>query len=116
MSEGGLDSLSNTLTRVLPQSAHSAAACKMATVITKTLSACISSNGKTHARTWTTIESYQIVLHFVSFSELLMPCLSSLSVVPGLLSLMSSPNIDPQDQLAVMVTIGQLTDACGECV
>ncbi|XP_056622896.1 telomere repeats-binding bouquet formation protein 1 isoform X2 [Triplophysa dalaica] len=90
VSVGGLDSLSNTLTRVLPQSAHSAAACKMATVITKTLSACISSN------------------------ELLMPCLSSLRVVPGLLSLLSSPNLDPQGQLAVMVTIGQLTDASVE--
>ncbi|KAI7802348.1 Telomere repeats-binding bouquet formation protein 1 [Triplophysa rosa] len=90
VSVGGLDSLSNTLTRVLPQSAHSAAACKMATVITKTLSACVSSN------------------------ELLMPCLSSLRVVPGLLSLLSNPNLDPQGQLAVMVTIGQLTDACVE--
>jgi len=51
VSVGGLSSLSDTLTRVLSQSADSAAACKMATVITKTLSACISNNGKMNACT-----------------------------------------------------------------
>uniref|UniRef100_A0A673GEF8 Telomere repeat binding bouquet formation protein 1 n=1 Tax=Sinocyclocheilus rhinocerous TaxID=307959 RepID=A0A673GEF8_9TELE len=94
VSVGGLDSLSDTLTRVLSQSAHSAPACKVATVITKTLSACISNNGKTH----------------------LVSSLSKLMVIPGLLCLLSSPNLDPQDQLAVVLTIGHLTDACGEFV
>uniref|UniRef100_A0A671K7T6 Telomere repeat binding bouquet formation protein 1 n=1 Tax=Sinocyclocheilus anshuiensis TaxID=1608454 RepID=A0A671K7T6_9TELE len=79
---------------VLSQSAHSAPACKVATVITKTLSACISNNGKTH----------------------LVSSLSKLMVIPGLLCLLSSPNLDPQDQLAVVLTIGHLTDACGEFV
>ncbi len=60
VSVGGLYSLSDTLTRVLSQSAHSAPACKMATVITKTLSACISNNGKTHAHT--PHENYWFVL------------------------------------------------------
>ncbi len=60
MSVGGLYSLSDTLTRVLSQSVHSAPACKMATVITKTLSACISNNGKTHAHT--PHENYWFVL------------------------------------------------------
>ncbi|XP_058607890.1 telomere repeats-binding bouquet formation protein 1 isoform X3 [Onychostoma macrolepis] len=90
VSVGGLDSLSDTLTRVLSQSAHSAPACKMATVITKTLSACISNN------------------------EQLVSSLSKLRVIPGLLCLLSSPNLDPQDQLAVVLTIGHLTDACVE--
>uniref|UniRef100_A0A672MVV1 Myb-like domain-containing protein n=1 Tax=Sinocyclocheilus grahami TaxID=75366 RepID=A0A672MVV1_SINGR len=93
VSVGGLDSLSDSLTRVLSQSAHSAPACKMATVITKTLSACISNNGKTHAHT--PQENYLI-----------------LRVIPGLLCLLSSPNLDPQDQLAVVLMIGHLTDAC----
>ncbi|XP_059362825.1 telomere repeats-binding bouquet formation protein 1 isoform X2 [Carassius carassius] len=88
VSVGGLDSLSDSLTRVLSQSAHSAPACKMATVITKTLSACISNN------------------------EQLVSSLSKLRVIPGLLCLLSSPNLDPQDQLAVVLTIGHLTDAC----
>uniref|UniRef100_A0A8C2FH81 Myb-like domain-containing protein n=1 Tax=Cyprinus carpio TaxID=7962 RepID=A0A8C2FH81_CYPCA len=35
-------------------------------------------------------------------------------VIPGLLCLLSSPNLDPQDQLAVVLTIGHLTDACLE--
>ncbi|KAG1935214.1 telomere repeats-binding bouquet formation protein [Pimephales promelas] len=82
VSVGGLSSLSDTLTRVLSQSADSAAACKMATVITKTLSACISNN--------------------------------ELRVIPGLLCLLSSPNLDQQDRLAVVLTIGHLTDACVE--
>lgn len=60
VSVGGLESLSDTLTRVLSQSAHSAPVCKMATVITKTLSACISNNGKTH--THTPHENYWFVL------------------------------------------------------
>ncbi|XP_059362826.1 telomere repeats-binding bouquet formation protein 1 isoform X3 [Carassius carassius] len=90
VSVGGLDSLSDSLTRVLSQSAHSAPACKMATVITKTLSACISNN------------------------EQLVSSLSKLRVIPGLLCLLSSPNLDPQDQLAVVLTIGHLTDACAE--
>ncbi|XP_052439088.1 telomere repeats-binding bouquet formation protein 1 isoform X4 [Carassius gibelio] len=90
VSVGGLDSLSDSLTRVLSQSAHSAPACKMATVITKTLSACISNN------------------------EQLVSSLSKLRVIPGLLCLLSSPNLDPQDQLAVVLTIGHLTDASVE--
>ncbi|XP_052439086.1 telomere repeats-binding bouquet formation protein 1 isoform X2 [Carassius gibelio] len=90
VSVGGLDSLSDSLTRVLSQSAHSAPACKMATVITKTLSACISNN------------------------EQLVSSLSKLRVIPGLLCLLSSPNLDPQDQLAVVLTIGHLTDASAE--
>lgn len=59
VSVGGLDSLSDTLTRVLSQSAHSAPACKVATAITKTLSACISNNGKTHTRElyWVMLDS-----------------------------------------------------------
>ncbi|XP_073706310.1 telomere repeats-binding bouquet formation protein 1 [Garra rufa] len=90
VSVGGLGSLSDTLTRVLSQSAHSASACKVATVITKTLSACISNN------------------------EQLVSSLSKLKVIPGLLCLLSSPNLDPQDQLAVVLTIGHFTDACVE--
>ncbi|XP_048023670.1 telomere repeats-binding bouquet formation protein 1 isoform X1 [Megalobrama amblycephala] len=90
VSVGGLNSLSDTLTRVLSQSAHSPAACKMATVITKTLSACISNN------------------------EQLVSSLSELRVIPGLLCLLSSPNLDQQDKLAVVLTIGHLTDACVE--
>ncbi|KTF78951.1 hypothetical protein cypCar_00014906 [Cyprinus carpio] len=92
VSVGGLDSLSDTLTRVLSQSAHSAPACKVATAITKTLSACISNNGQ------------------------LVSSLSKSMVIPGLLCLLSSPNLDPQDQLAVVLTIGYLTDACFEFV
>uniref|UniRef100_A0A672MY07 Uncharacterized protein n=1 Tax=Sinocyclocheilus grahami TaxID=75366 RepID=A0A672MY07_SINGR len=41
---------------------------------------------------------------------------SKLRVIPGLLCLLSSPNLDPQDQLAVVLMIGHLTDACGEFV
>ncbi|KAL0167664.1 hypothetical protein M9458_035886, partial [Cirrhinus mrigala] len=88
VSVGGLDSLSDTLIRVLSQLALSASACKVATVITKTLSACITNN------------------------EQLVSSLSKLKVIPGLLCLLSSPNLDPQDQLAVVLTIGQFTDAC----
>ncbi|XP_043120827.1 telomere repeats-binding bouquet formation protein 1 [Puntigrus tetrazona] len=89
-SVGGLDSLSDTLNRVLSQLPHSAPACKVATVITKTLCACISNN------------------------EQLVSSLSKLRVIPGLLCLLSSPKLDPQDQLAVVLTIGHLTDSCVE--
>jgi len=52
----------------------------------------------------------------LSVSEQLVSSLSELRVIPGLLCLLSSPNLDQQDRLAVVLTIGHLTDACGECV
>ncbi|XP_036440827.1 LOW QUALITY PROTEIN: telomere repeats-binding bouquet formation protein 1 [Colossoma macropomum] len=87
---GGLVTLTGTLASVVPQCKDSSVACKIAVMITRTLSACIADN------------------------EALAPVLSELRVVPDLLLLLSSPNLSPQDQLAVVLTLGHCTDACVE--
>lgn len=50
----------------------------------------------------------------MSFTEALAQVLSELTLVPSLLLLLSSPNLSPSDQLAVVLTLGRCTDACGE--
>ncbi|KAI4897944.1 hypothetical protein NFI96_019829 [Prochilodus magdalenae] len=90
-SVGGLFTLTHALENVVPQCKDNPAACKIASMITRTLSACIADNGA------------------------LVPVLSELRVVPDLLLLLSSPNLNSQDQLVVMLTLGHCTDACGEC-
>uniref|UniRef100_A0A3B4EGI6 Myb-like domain-containing protein n=1 Tax=Pygocentrus nattereri TaxID=42514 RepID=A0A3B4EGI6_PYGNA len=89
-SVGGLFTLTDTLASVAPQCKDSPVACKIAVMITRTLSACIADN------------------------EALAPVVSKLRVVPDLLLLLSSPNLCPRDQLAVVLTLGHCTDACVE--
>ncbi|XP_022535266.2 telomere repeats-binding bouquet formation protein 1 [Astyanax mexicanus] len=89
-SVGGLVTLTNTLASVVAQCRNNATACKLAAMITRTLSACIADN------------------------EALAPVLSELWVVPDLLLLLSSPNLNQRDQLTVVLTLGQCTDACVE--
>ncbi|XP_062861326.1 telomere repeats-binding bouquet formation protein 1 isoform X2 [Trichomycterus rosablanca] len=89
-SVGGLVTLSDTLASVVVQCNDNAAACKLAAMITKTVSACIADN------------------------EAIAPVLSELRLVPDLLLLLSSPNLSVQDRLAVVLTLGHCTDACVE--
>ncbi|KAL7878549.1 hypothetical protein AOLI_G00095230 [Acnodon oligacanthus] len=89
-SVGGLVTLTDTLANVAPQCKDNPVACKIAVMITRALSACIADN------------------------EALAPVVSKLRVVPDLLLLLSSPNLSPRDQLAVVLTLGHCTDACVE--
>ncbi|XP_053533749.1 telomere repeats-binding bouquet formation protein 1 isoform X6 [Ictalurus punctatus] len=89
-SVGGLLTLSDTLSSAVTQCRENPEACKLAAMITRTLSACITDN------------------------EALAPVLSELMLVPHLLLLLSSPNLSPRDQLAVVLTLGCCTDACVE--
>ncbi|XP_072551913.1 telomere repeats-binding bouquet formation protein 1 [Salminus brasiliensis] len=89
-SVGGLITLTDTLAKVVPQCRNNGTACKLAAMITRTLSACIADN------------------------EALAPVLSKLRVVPDLLLLLSSPNLNQRDQLPVVLTLGHCTDACVE--
>ncbi|KAK3570845.1 hypothetical protein QTP86_028276 [Hemibagrus guttatus] len=89
-SVGGLLTLSDTLSSAVSQCTENPAACMIATVMTRTLSACITD------------------------TEALAPVLSELHLVPDLLLLLSSPNLSPRDQLAVVLTLGHCTDACVE--
>ncbi|KAG7332861.1 hypothetical protein KOW79_002996 [Hemibagrus wyckioides] len=89
-SVGGLLTLSDTLSSAVSQCTENPAACMIATLMTRTLSACITD------------------------TEALAPVLSELHLVPDLLMLLSSPNLNPRDQLAVVLTLGHCTDACEE--
>ncbi|MCI4379554.1 hypothetical protein PGIGA_G00229790 [Pangasianodon gigas] len=89
-SVGGLLTLSDALSSAVTQCRENPAACSLAAMITRTLSACITDN------------------------EALAPVLSELALVPDLLLLLSSPNLSPRDQLAVVLTLGRCTDACVE--
>uniref|UniRef100_A0A3B1JSZ7 Telomere repeat binding bouquet formation protein 1 n=1 Tax=Astyanax mexicanus TaxID=7994 RepID=A0A3B1JSZ7_ASTMX len=86
-SVGGLVTLTNTLASVVAQCRNNATACKLAAMITRTLSACIADNGMS-------VNMY---------------------ICEYLLLLLSSPNLNQRDQLTVVLTLGQCTDACGEC-
>uniref|UniRef100_A0A4W4EQT2 Telomere repeat binding bouquet formation protein 1 n=1 Tax=Electrophorus electricus TaxID=8005 RepID=A0A4W4EQT2_ELEEL len=92
---GGLVTLSDSLASLVPHCKDDIVACKLATTITRTLSACIADNGKAYTHT---------------------PVLSKLRLVPHLLLLLSVPNLSPQDQLVVVMTLGHCTSACGEYV
>ncbi|KAK1785003.1 hypothetical protein P4O66_018443, partial [Electrophorus voltai] len=85
---GGLVTLSDSLASLVPHCKDDIVACKLATTITRTLSACIADN------------------------EALAPVLSKLRLVPHLLLLLSVPNLSPQDQLVVVMTLGHCTSAC----
>ncbi|XP_076849004.1 telomere repeats-binding bouquet formation protein 1 isoform X3 [Brachyhypopomus gauderio] len=87
---GGLATLSETLARVVPHCKDNTLACKLATMITRTLAACIADN------------------------DALAAVLSKLRLVPDLLLLLSVPNLSPQDQLVVVMTLGYCTSACVE--
>ncbi|KAF5891905.1 telomere repeats-binding bouquet formation protein 1 isoform X1, partial [Clarias magur] len=89
-SVGGLSVISGTLSSVITQCRENPSGCKLAAMITNTLSACITDN------------------------EALAPVLSELTLVPDLLLLLSNPNLGPRDQLAVVLTLGLCTDACVE--
>ncbi|XP_066541174.1 telomere repeats-binding bouquet formation protein 1 isoform X2 [Hoplias malabaricus] len=89
-SVGGLLILTKTLANVALQGKENAVACKLAALITRTMSACIADN------------------------EALAPVISELQMVPDLLLLLSNPSLSPQDQLAVLLTLGHCTDACVE--
>ncbi|XP_027013376.1 telomere repeats-binding bouquet formation protein 1 isoform X1 [Tachysurus fulvidraco] len=89
-SVGGLLTLSDTLSSAVSKCTENPAACLIATVITRTLSVCITDN------------------------EALAPVLSELNLVPDLLLLLSTPSLGPRDQLAVVLTLGHCTDACEE--
>lgn len=51
-SVGGLLTLSDTLSSVVTQCRENPAACKLAAMITRTLSACITDNGKAYTHTF----------------------------------------------------------------
>ncbi|TTU60641.1 Telomere repeats-binding bouquet formation protein 1 [Bagarius yarrelli] len=87
---GGLLTLSHTLSSAVSQCRENPAACVLATMITRTLSSCISN------------------------IETIVSVLSKINLVPDLLLLLSSPNLSSQDQLAVVLTLGRCTDACVE--
>ncbi|KAK1785001.1 hypothetical protein P4O66_018441, partial [Electrophorus voltai] len=89
---GGLVTLSDSLASLVPHCKDDIVACKLATTITRTLSACIADN------------------------KALAPVLSKLWLVQHFLLLLSVPNLSPQDQLVVVMTLGHCTSACGDFV
>ncbi|XP_030646311.1 telomere repeats-binding bouquet formation protein 1 [Chanos chanos] len=85
-SVGGVMSLTRALICVTSDTL-SAASCKLAVLFTKTLCACITDSPAVAAG------------------------LSEMQLVPELLLLLSSPNLDPADRLCVVLTIAHCTDA-----
>uniref|UniRef100_A0A4W4EQ45 Telomere repeat binding bouquet formation protein 1 n=1 Tax=Electrophorus electricus TaxID=8005 RepID=A0A4W4EQ45_ELEEL len=89
---GGLVTLSDSLASLVPHCKDDIVACKLATIITRMLSACIADN------------------------KALAPVLSKLWLVEHFLLLLSVPNLSPQDQLVVVMTLDHCTSACGDFV
>ncbi|XP_056138477.1 telomere repeats-binding bouquet formation protein 1 [Lampris incognitus] len=87
---GGLETLILTLVRLASDAEKSPLSCHLAVIMTKTLSACISDNST------------------------LATGLFQHGVVSALLSLLSSPNLDPQDRLSVVLTLGHCTEVSEE--
>ncbi|XP_029910536.1 telomere repeats-binding bouquet formation protein 1 isoform X3 [Myripristis murdjan] len=87
---GGLETLTLALVRLASEADKSLLSCQLSATLTKTLSACITGNAP------------------------LATGLAQYAVVPKLLSLLSSPNLDPEDRLPVVLTLGFCTEASEE--
>ncbi|XP_064785102.1 uncharacterized protein LOC135508819 [Oncorhynchus masou masou] len=87
---GGLGNLTLTLIRLASDASHSPLACQLSVIMTKTLSACIIDN------------------------PVLASGLAGYGLVPQLHSLLSSPSLEPQDRLIVILTLGHCTEASEE--
>ncbi|KAM3870597.1 telomere repeats-binding bouquet formation protein 1 [Diretmus argenteus] len=87
---GGLETLTLTLVRLASNAEKSLVCCQLSVILTKTLAACIADN------------------------SVLAPGLAQYGVVRQLLSLLSSPNLDPQDRLPVVVSLSYCTVASEE--
>nr|XP_046188686.1 telomere repeats-binding bouquet formation protein 1-like isoform X1 [Oncorhynchus gorbuscha] len=87
---GGLGNLTLTLIRLASDASHSPLACQLSVIMTKTLSACIIDN------------------------PVLASGLAGYGLVAQLHSLLSSPSLEPQDRLIVILTLGHCTEASEE--
>ncbi|XP_045079387.1 telomere repeats-binding bouquet formation protein 1 isoform X1 [Coregonus clupeaformis] len=89
-SVSGLETLTLTLIRLASHASHSPLACQLSVIMTKTLSACITDN------------------------PVLASGLAGYGLVPQLISLLSSPNLEPQGRLIAILTLGHCTEASEE--
>ncbi|XP_038856325.1 telomere repeats-binding bouquet formation protein 1 [Salvelinus namaycush] len=87
---GGLGTLTQTLIRFASDASHSPLACQLSVIMTKTVSACITDN------------------------PVLVSGLAGYGLVPPLISLLSSPILDPQGRLIIILTLGHCTEASEE--
>ncbi|XP_019934273.1 telomere repeats-binding bouquet formation protein 1 isoform X2 [Paralichthys olivaceus] len=84
---GGLETLTRSLLRLASVADTSSLSCQLSVIISKTLSACVTDNSALASG----LAQYGIVSH--------------------LLSLLASPNLDFQDRLSVLLTLGHCTEA-----
>ncbi|XP_024269296.2 telomere repeats-binding bouquet formation protein 1 isoform X1 [Oncorhynchus tshawytscha] len=87
---GGLGTLTQTLIHFASDASHSPLACQVSVIMTKTVSACITDN------------------------PVLVSGLAGYGLVPPLISLLSSPILDPQGRLIIILTLGHCTEASEE--
>uniref|UniRef100_A0A674BFK8 Telomere repeat binding bouquet formation protein 1 n=1 Tax=Salmo trutta TaxID=8032 RepID=A0A674BFK8_SALTR len=86
---GGLGTLTQTLIRFASDASHSPLACQLSVIMTKTVSACITDN------------------------PVLVSGLAGYGLVPPLISLLSSPILEPQGRLIIILALGHCTEASG---
>ncbi|XP_035011796.1 telomere repeats-binding bouquet formation protein 1 isoform X1 [Hippoglossus stenolepis] len=84
---GGLETLTRSLLRLASVADTSSLSCQLSVIISKTLSACVTENSALASG----LAQYGIVSH--------------------LLSLLGSPNLDLEDRLSVLLTLGHCTEA-----
>eukprot|EP00063_Salmo_salar_P029176 XP_014004011.1 PREDICTED: telomere repeats-binding bouquet formation protein 1-like isoform X1 [Salmo salar] len=87
---GGLGTLTQTLIRFASDASHSPLACQLSVIMTKTVSACITDN------------------------PVLVSGLAGYGLVPPLISLLSSPILEPQGRLIIILALGHCTEASEE--
>ncbi|XP_034031389.1 telomere repeats-binding bouquet formation protein 1 [Thalassophryne amazonica] len=87
---GGLEALTLTLVHRAAEAATSLLSCQLSVTLSKTLSACITDN------------------------SVLASSLAQYGVVSQLFSLLASPNLDSEDRISVLLTLGHCTEASEE--
>uniref|UniRef100_A0A665UWM0 Telomere repeat binding bouquet formation protein 1 n=1 Tax=Echeneis naucrates TaxID=173247 RepID=A0A665UWM0_ECHNA len=92
-SSGGLKTLALSLARLTSVADVSLLSCQLCVTISKTLSACITDN---------------------SVYSVLASGLARYCIVSHLISLLASPNLEPQHRLSVLLTLGHCTESSGK--
>lgn len=119
---GGLETLALSLVRLASLADVSLMSCQLSVTITKTISACVTDNGVYCSFIWKHMHNIRLhkYPHFSLSTDNLLslaPLASGLAkygIVSHLFSLLACPNLNPVDQISVLLTLGCCTQASGK--
>lgn len=118
---GGLETLALSLVRQASVADLSLMSCQLSVTIAKTLSACVTDNGAYCSLIQKHMHGGHTNIHVISLSIDNLLCLAALAsglakygIVSHLISLLACPNLNPVDQISVLLTLGHCTEASGK--